>query len=66
MELGKEYDVRSFIFDVQDVEAIKNSFSKLKKVDCLVNAAGISIKKTAIESVEEADWDITLGTNVKS
>lgn len=65
MELGKEYDVRTFIFDVQDVEVIKNSFSKLKKVDCLVNVAGISVKKTAIERVEEADWDITLGTNVK-
>ena len=65
LELGKEYDMKPLIFDVRDVEMIKERISEIERIDCLVNDAGVSLKNKPLKEFDEADWDLTLSTNVK-
>ena len=58
-ELKSEY----LIFDVNNVKQIKSAFRKLKKVDILVNSAGINISKKFL-SLEEKDWKSIYNTNI--
>lgn len=62
--LCTDYDVRPLIFDVSKEEEVKKALAKPERIDCLVNNAGVSINK-AFDEIDEADWDLTLGTNVK-
>lgn len=45
-------------------EAVKEVFSKVEKVNILVNAAGVQRRKAAIEVTEE-DWDFVINTGLK-
>ena len=45
-------------------ELIKLVFGKVKKIDILVNAVGVQIRKPATE-VSEEDWDFVINTNLK-
>jgi len=47
------------------VGMVEYAVSKLGKIDILVNAAGISIKRTPTEHVSEEEWDKTLNINLK-
>ena len=56
-------------FDVQDNEAVQNALASLpaawKKIDVLVNNAGLSLGLDPIQSANLADWEQMIDTNVK-
>ena len=61
-------ECHSFIFDIQNVEEIKNFFSKLEKLnlypDILVNNAGTEEVRSSVD-VDEELWNKILDTNLK-
>lgn len=66
----REFNVNCFYqtADIQNVNEIYNmidsSYSRLGRIDVLINNAGINIAKPALE-VTEVDWDCVLDTNLK-
>lgn len=50
--------------DVSSIDSIKSSFSKLDRIDLLVNNAGITRDGLAIR-LDEASWDAVLDVNLK-
>jgi 3-oxoacyl-[acyl-carrier protein] reductase len=56
--------------DVSNSSDMKNlveiAINKFSRIDILFNVAGIFMKKTAIEDIDELLWDRIYGTNVKS
>ena len=61
-------ECHSFIFDIQNVEEIKNFFSKLEKLnlypDILINNAGTEEVRSSVD-VDEELWNKILDTNLK-
>ena len=64
LEKGKDYDIKPLVFDVTDYKTMEEEISKIDKIDYVVNNAGISIVGKYYD-MTEADWDVTLNTNVK-
>ncbi len=58
------YDVEPLVFDVSKEEEVKEALGALKRIDCLINNAGVGVNK-AVDEIETADWDLILDTNVK-
>lgn len=65
MEMGKDYDIRPLVFDVRDLEVMKQAVLGLEKIDCLVNNAGFTNRKQQISEIEQQDWDTILETNAR-
>ena len=61
-------NAKSFKVDVSDKEAVDSAFeevfSEFKRVDVLINNAGIT-KDTLLVRMSEKDWDIVLNINLK-
>ena len=55
-------------FDIQDKEAVSKSFYGLpeewKKIDILINNAGLALGKDSFEDADMQDWETMLNTNV--
>jgi len=70
-ELSASYQtaILTLNFDVQDNEAVQNALASLpaawKKIDVLVNNAGLSLGLDPIQSANLADWEQMIDTNVK-
>lgn len=61
--LAKKLKSSYFFCDVSDFQAIEKEIKKFKKIDILINNAGISISKPFLELTQE-DWNATLSTNI--
>lgn len=57
-------DIEPLIFDVTDIDDVREKISGLDRLDCLVNNAGVCVSGKFDEITVE-DWDLTLNTNVK-
>jgi len=61
-------NAKSFKVDVSDKEAVDSAFeevfSEFKRVDVLINNAGIT-KDTLLVRMSEKDWDVVLNINLK-
>ena len=70
-ELSASYQtaILTLNFDVQDNEAVQNALASLpadwKKIDVLVNNAGLSLGLDPIQRANLADWEQMIDTNVK-
>lgn len=70
-ELSASYQtaILTLNFDVQDNQAVQNALASLpadwKKIDVLVNNAGLSLGLDPIQSANLADWEQMIDTNVK-
>ena len=70
-ELSANYQtaILTLNFDVQDNEAVQNALASLpadwKKIDVLVNNAGLSLGLDPIQRANLADWEQMIDTNVK-
>jgi short-subunit dehydrogenase len=70
-ELSASYQVEILIlnFDVQDNDAVQQALASLptawKKIDVLVNNAGLSLGLDPIHKANLADWEQMIDTNVK-
>ena len=70
-ELSASYqtEILTLNFDVQDNEAVQNALASLpaawKKIDVLVNNAGLSLGLDPLQSANLADWEQMIDTNVK-
>lgn len=51
------------VCDVADESAVEKVFSKLDRIDVLVNSAGIAVRKNALDITRE-EWDQVLGVNL--
>ena len=64
-----EADVLSMTFDIRDKEAVKDACGKLtgkwKKVDVLVNNAGLAAGMSLIHEGSVDDWEQMIDTNIK-
>lgn len=65
LALGREYGVKPLVFDVRDLDTMKKRLSEIERIDCLVNNAGVSIKKKAIGEIDAESWDLIFETNAK-
>jgi 3-oxoacyl-[acyl-carrier protein] reductase len=63
-ELAAELGAKSFFVDVTQSESISALLSQIKKVDVVLNTAGINIRKPALEHTSE-DWDRLMSINLK-
>lgn len=70
-ELAEQWGVECLpmVFDVRDREAVFNQLSKLegkwRKIDVLVNNAGLALGLSDIQDGDLDDWDQMIDTNVK-
>ena len=70
-ELSSTYgvEVLPLVFDVQDKNAVFTTISgmpeKWKKIDVLVNNAGLALGRDNFENASLTDWETMLDTNVK-
>lgn len=68
--LEKEYKVSvlPLCFDVQDKAAVEAAFKNLpeqwKKIDLLINNAGLALGRDSFEDADMNDWETMLNTNV--
>jgi len=64
-----QVDVHSLLLDVRDKEQVKAVVSGLpdewKKIDVLVNNAGLALGLSPFQNGSEEDWDTMIDTNVK-
>lgn len=69
-KLEKEYKVSvlPLRFDVQDKAAVEAAFKNLpeqwKKIDLLINNAGLALGRDSFEDADMNDWETILNTNV--
>ncbi len=69
-KLEKEYKVSvlPLRFDVQDKAAVEAAFKNLpqqwKKIDLLINNAGLALGRDSFEDADMNDWETMLNTNV--
>jgi 3-hydroxy acid dehydrogenase / malonic semialdehyde reductase len=68
--LEKKYGIAvlSLCFDVQDKNAVSAAFEKLpeqwKKIEILINNAGLALGRDSFEAADMNDWETMLNTNV--
>jgi NADP-dependent 3-hydroxy acid dehydrogenase YdfG len=69
IELGYTSNVLPLNFDVQDKEQIQQTIDSLdagwKKIDVLINNAGLALDLKPINEGNFTDWDIMIDTNIK-
>ncbi len=69
-QLEKEYgiEVLTLCFDVQDRNAVKETFSNLPRrwhqIDVLINNAGLALGRDSFEDADMDDWETMLNSNV--
>ena len=69
-DLEKQYgiSVLPLCFDVQDKDAVTAAFKDLpqqwKKIDILINNAGLALGRDSFEDADMNDWETMLNTNV--
>ena len=69
-DLEKQYgiSVLPLCFDVQDIDAVTAAFKYLpnqwKKIDILINNAGLALGRDSFEDADMNDWETMLNTNV--
>ena len=69
-DLEKQYgiSVLPLCFDVQDKDAVSSAFKDLpqqwKKIDLLINNAGLALGRDSFEDADMNDWETMLNTNV--
>lgn len=69
-DLEAEYGIAvlPLCFDVQDRQAVTDAFSNLpeqwKKIDILINNAGLALGRDSFEEADMNDWETMLNTNV--
>jgi 3-oxoacyl-[acyl-carrier protein] reductase len=61
--ISKELNSKYLTFDVNNDKEIKQSIKNIKKIDILVNSAGINISKTFIK-LSNDDWRSVYNTNI--
>ncbi len=65
----KEIEVEILVFDIRDREATKKAWESLspqkRRIDLLVNNAGLAAGADPIQSGDEEDWDRMIDTNIK-
>lgn len=70
-ELTKKYNVqvRTLCFDVRNFQETEQAFNSLdaswKKVDVLINNAGLALGLSPIHEGDISDWDTMIDTNIK-
>ena len=66
---GKEVEILPVEMDVRDKDQVKDVIDNLplawRKIDVLVNNAGLALGLNAFQDGLEEDWDIMIDTNVK-
>ncbi len=64
-QLGKNF--HPILLDIRDKQAINDVVNNLnfKKIDVLVNNAGLALGLDTAEMADTDDWDIMIDTNVK-
>src|SRR5882757_8384786 len=71
IELQAKYGAKvlPLCFDVQDKDAVFNLLGNLpaewKKIDVLINNAGLALGRDSFENADIQDWETMLDTNVK-
>lgn len=65
LNASAELDIRPLIFDIRDLDSVREAVESIGKIDCLVNNAGASMAKKDIADVTENDWDTIIDTNAK-
>ena len=63
LNLAKELNSQIIYFDVTDEIELKNSLKQLKKLNILINCAGINISKP-FNDLSKADWQSVYDVNV--
>ena len=63
ISLSNELKSKYYTFNVNDIYKIKSSFKQIKKIDILVNSAGINISKTFL-NLKDRDWKEIYNTNI--
>ncbi len=67
---SKSIDGSSLIFDVTQAAAVRNAFAKIAtdfgRIDVLVNVAGGTLQKHAVEDFPLAHWQATIDVNLTS
>lgn len=62
-------NVLPLVFDVRNLDEVKNAISNLpdeyKKIDVLINNAGLAIDFVPLDSGYTDDWDTMIDTNIK-
>lgn len=70
LQLEKEYgiSVLTLCFDVQNRQAVNDAFAALppqwRKIDVLINNAGLALGKDSFEDADMNDWETMLNSNV--
>lgn len=70
-KLERRFNVAAFLlpFDVRDEKAVFDSIASLpepwKKIDVLVNNAGLALGRDYFEEADMNDWNIMVDTNIK-
>jgi NADP-dependent 3-hydroxy acid dehydrogenase YdfG len=70
-KLSLQYSIDCYLapFDVQDKKAVFEAIEKLpeewKKIDVLINNAGLALGRDMFDEADLADWDTMIDTNVK-
>lgn len=59
-----DFDVDFYEVDIRDEEQIKKVFSKIKKLDILINNAGVYLEES-YEEMKKETLDLTIDTNLK-
>jgi len=63
LSLSKELNSRYLTFDVNNIVSIRSALKSLKKIDILVNSAGINISKI-FSNLNDKDWKQIYNTNL--
>jgi 3-oxoacyl-[acyl-carrier protein] reductase len=64
---GEAIFIHTDVSRLPDVEhLVKVTMSRFSRIDVLFNVAGIFMKRTAVEHIEESLWDRIYSVNVKS
>lgn len=63
LSLGKEINARHLVFDLNNEKEVKKAILSIKKLDILINSAGINISKSFLK-LNKSDWGNIYNTNL--